>query len=118
MTNSLKTLTLFALFGGLLACGGDTAENTVTTAPAQEHTPAATDNAAAEEGQAHADEHDAACTCSQGKAGETTWCEACGVGYHVSEKLACQGCYEAAQNGTVHAHDEEAPAEEATEGEG
>ena len=41
----------------------------------------------------------AACSCKDGKAGGTTWCEACGVGYVKGEKAACKGCYAAKTGG-------------------
>lgn len=41
----------------------------------------------------------AACSCKDGKAGGSTWCEACGVGYVKGEKAACKGCYAAKTGG-------------------
>jgi hypothetical protein len=48
------------------------------------------------EGAEHADghEHAAACTCPDGKAGNTIWCDNCGVGYIDGEKTTDKGAYE------------------------
>ena len=40
-----------------------------------------------------------ACSCSVGKAGGTTWCEACSVGYAKGKKTACKGCVTKAESG-------------------
>ena len=40
-----------------------------------------------------------ACSCGAGKAGGTTWCAACGVGYVNGKKTACKGCVAKAQGG-------------------
>ncbi len=44
--------------------------------------PAADDTAAAQ------------CSCEQGKAGESTWCESCDKGFVDSEAVTCKGCYD------------------------
>ncbi|MBR58309.1 MAG: hypothetical protein CMH54_09840 [Myxococcales bacterium] len=41
----------------------------------------------------------AACTCGAGKAGTTTWCEKCGVGYVKGEKTKDKAAVEAAAKG-------------------
>ena len=112
MNHSLKTLSVIALFGGLVACGGESEE--VST---PEATPTALTHADEAAEVAEADEA-GACTCDHGKAGETTWCESCSVGYHETEKFTCQGCYDAAQAGTTHAHDEAEGAQGAEGAEG
>ena len=92
-----------------------------TSAPAPE---AAAEEAAPAEEDASAEEVDhqdhvhadsdaappkAACeSCAKGKSGETIWCTSCNAGYHNGEKVKCQGCWEAAQKGETHAHEEEA----------
>ena len=38
----------------------------------------------------------ATCSCTEGKAGESTWCSHCGVGYHEGKKVKCEGCYKKA----------------------
>lgn len=40
-----------------------------------------------------ADDATAQCSCDQGKAGESTWCESCEKGYVESEAVSCKGCY-------------------------
>ena len=54
--------------------------------------------------------------CAKGKSGETAWCSGCNAGYHDGEKIKCEGCWKAAQNGETHAHDE--PEEAGTESSG
>ena len=39
------------------------------------------------------------CSCDAGKAGETTWCEACGKGFVGKVATKCQGCYQAKTGG-------------------
>jgi hypothetical protein len=112
MTHSLKTLTVIALFGGLLACGGESEEAASPEPPPAEVTHA---DEAADAGHAEGEEAAGECTCDHGKAGETVWCESCSVGYHASERFTCQGCYEASQAGTTHAHEDEGAGEEGAE---
>jgi hypothetical protein len=51
----------------------------------------------------------AACEgCAKGKSGESVWCSGCKAGYHGGEKITCHGCWESAQKGETHAHEEEA----------
>ena len=37
--------------------------------------------------------HMTTCSCVEGKAGGTAWCDKCGVGFVHGEKVACKGCY-------------------------
>jgi hypothetical protein len=61
---------------------------------------------------AAAESHDAAaCSCPDGKAGGTTWCDACGVGYVDGNKVGCKGCVTKAQSGTACAGCDGAKAE-------
>ena len=64
----------------------------------------------AEAAPADGHEHATGCSCPEGKAGGTTWCEDCGVGYIGGEKTTDKAAYDAAAS---EAPAEEAPAEEA-----
>ena len=41
----------------------------------------------------------AQCSCEEGKAGGTVWCEKCSKGYVKGKATKCEGCVEAANSG-------------------
>lgn len=54
----------------------------------------------ASEGSATVKEAPAGCAaCELGKSGETTWCDACGVGFVDGKKTKCKGCFAAKTGG-------------------
>jgi len=42
---------------------------------------------------------EATCSCDEGKAGGTTWCEKCEKGYVKGDATKCEGCYVAKATG-------------------
>ncbi len=62
-------------------------------APTEAKADAKADAHAAHDGHDH---KDGACACSKGKAGETVWCDGCGVGYIAGEKITDKAKVEAA----------------------
>ena len=104
---TLLTIALAGLLFTITGCAKTTSDAAAADeAPAAEAAPAAEEAApAAEEAAPAADEtahaDGAACSCGKGKAGESAWCDSCGVGYVDGAKVACKGCYDAKTGGTA-----------------
>ena len=105
---TLLTIALAGLLFTITGCAKTTSDAAAADeAPAAEAAPAAETAPAAEEAApaaagdetAHAD--GAACACGKGKAGESAWCDSCGVGYVDGAKVACKGCFDAKTSGTA-----------------
>ena len=76
----------------LLTCGC----GTPSQAPTESASTAAT---AGHDGHDH-DGHDAACSCKEGKAGGTMWCEACAKGYIKGQSTTDKAAVEKAVEGS------------------
>jgi hypothetical protein len=94
----------------LLATAIGCASKTSSPAPeaAVEEAAPPAEEAGAEEAATVATPKPACESCAKGKSGESVWCSGCKAGYHGGEKITCHGCWEAAQKGETHAHEEEA----------